>query len=114
MAKVDAVFRREFELKMFEMYPDIQERGAVSRPELLSVMQALKTEKYPLWLMKDKVGRGLYAIDGGMYRAKHDAVVIGNTALKEDPVQSYTVDYTNTQSLIPVKDSNFVPFGILS
>jgi MoxR-like ATPase len=112
MSRVDAVFRREFELKLFEMYPDVQTRGTVSRPELMSVMKTLKTEKYPLWLMKDKVGRGLYAIDGGTYRAA-DAQVIGNNALKENPVrqESFVVDYTDTKSLIPVKDSNFVPFG---
>jgi len=94
------------------MYPDVQTRGTVSRPELMSVMKTLKTEKYPLWLMKDKVGRGLYAIDGGTYRAA-DAQVIGNNALKENPVrqESFVVDYTDTKSLIPVKDSNFVPFG---
>ena len=108
MAKVDSVFRSEFETKLFEMYPDVQTSGTVSRPQLMDVMKKLKTEKYPLWLMKDKVGRGLYALDGG--RAKHDAV-IGNTALKEEPVQSYIVDYSNIKSLIPVKDSNFVPFG---
>lgn len=112
MSRVDAVFRREFELKLFEMYPDVQTRGTVSRPELMSVMKTLKTEKYPLWLMKDKVGRGLYAIDGGTYRAA-DVQVIGNNALKENPVrqESFVVDYTDTKSLIPVKDSNFVPFG---
>jgi MoxR-like ATPase len=107
MAKVDSVFRDVFESKLNEMFPDVQTRGTVSRPELLDVMSALKTEKYPLWLMKEKVGRGLYAIDG----RKPAPVVIGNTALKDEPVQSYIVDYTNTQSLIPVKDPNFVPFG---
>jgi MoxR-like ATPase len=58
--------------------------------------------------MKDKVGRGLYAIDGGVNRN-----VVGNTALKETPVkqESFLVDYTDTKALIPVKDPNFVPFG---
>jgi MoxR-like ATPase len=113
MAAVDVIFRREFEMKLFEMYPDVQTRGAVSRPELLDVMKALKTEKYPLWLMKDKVGRGLYAIPGGTFRAKHDEQVVGNTVMKAQEVkqESFVVDYTDTKALIPVKDSNFVPFG---
>ena len=113
MAKIDAVFRREFEIKLFEMYPDVQTRGVVSRPELLNVMKSLKTDKYPLWMMKDKVGRGLYAIDGGTYRAQHDAEVKGNNVLKVEPVkqESFVVDYTDTKALIPVKDPNFVPFG---
>ena len=108
MAKVDTQFRETFESKLFEMFPDTQSKGTVSRPELLDVMKALKTDKYPLWLMKDKIGRGLYAINGGA-----STPVIGNNALKGDTVQqeSFVVDYTDTKALIPTKDSNFVPFG---
>lgn len=105
MAKIDSDFRGAFESKLSEMYPDTTTSGVVSRPQLLDVMQAMKTEKYPLWLMKDKVGRGLYAIGGGK------PAVVGNTALKPEPVESFVVDYTNTKALIPVKDPNFVPFG---
>lgn len=108
MAKTDELFRRDFEIKLFEMYPDVHSKGTVTRPELMDVMKALKTEKYPLWLMKDKVGRGLYALPGG--RANHDATV-GNTALKPVKQESFMVDYTDTKSLIPTKDPNFVPFG---
>jgi MoxR-like ATPase len=106
MAKTDTQFRENFEAKMNEMYPDVASRGTVSRPELLGVMKALNTDKYPLWLMKTKVGRGLYAVDGG--------AVVGNTALKpkdEMKQESFVVDYTNTAALIPKKDDNFVPFG---
>jgi MoxR-like ATPase len=107
MAKTDNQFRDSFESKMKEMYPDTATKGTVSRPELLSVMKAMKTEKYPLWLMKNKVGRGLYAIDGGA------TPVIGNTALKAQPVkqESFKVDYSDISALIPKKDPNFVPFG---
>ena len=112
MAKTDTQFREVFETKLNEMFPDVATRGTVSRPELLDVMKALKTEKYPLWLMKDKVGRGLYAVAGGG-DGHTPAVVIGNNALKVAPVkqESFVVDYTNTESLIPKKDPNFVPFG---
>jgi len=106
MAKTDNQFRENFEAKMNEMYPDVASRGTVSRPELMGVMKALNTDKYPLWLMKTKVGRGLYAVDGG--------AVVGNTALKpkvEMKEESFVVDYTNTAALIPKKDDNFVPFG---
>ena len=106
MTKTDTQFREVFEAKMVEMYPDVSTRGTVSRPELMDVMKTLKTEKYPLWLMKNKVGRGLYSIDGG--------ATVGNTALKpkvEMKQDSFVVDYTNTESLIPKKDPNFVPFG---
>jgi MoxR-like ATPase len=103
MAKIDTDFREKFEAKLNQMYPDVASTGQVSRPQLMSVMAKLKTEKYPLWLMKNKVGRGLYAIDGS-------APVVGNTALKEEVVMQQ-VDYTNTESLVPKKDPNFVPFG---
>ena len=114
MAKIDVAFREQFESKLHEMYPDVLTEGIVSRTQLLEVMDTIKTEKYPLWLMKDKVGRGMYAISGG--RATHDLKVVGNTALKAEPVkqESFVVDYTDTKALIPVKDPNFVPFGNFS
>jgi hypothetical protein len=100
MAKTDSAFRETFEAKMHEMYPDVQTKGIVSRPQLMEVMDKLKTEKFPLWLMKTKAGRGLYAIDG-------NAAVAVQPEVKE----SFQVDLTNTDSLIPKKDANFVPFG---
>jgi hypothetical protein len=109
MAKIDETFRREFELKMYDMFPDVKTKGTVSRPQLLDVMSTLKTDKYPLWLMKDKIGRGLYAVSSAGV-----PTVVGNTALKpkiEIKQESFIVDYTNTAALIPKKDPNFVPFG---
>lgn len=99
MAKVDTQFRDTFESKMHQMFPDVASKGIVSRPQLLEVMAKLKTEKYPLWLMANKVGRGLYAV--------------GNVVVKEEEqeVVMQKVDYTNSESLIPKKDPNFVPFG---
>jgi MoxR-like ATPase len=85
------------------MFPDIQTKGTVENSQLLAVMKELGTKKSPRWLMVDKVGRGLYAIPGGK--------IVGNTALKEQPMESFTVDYSNVDSLIPKKDPNFVPFG---
>jgi MoxR-like ATPase len=106
MAKCDVAFRATFEEKLNEMFPDIKTKGTVSRPQLIECMAKLKTDKYPLWLMKNKLGRGLYAIDGGV------PAVEGNTVRKPVAVvESFTVDYTNTDSLIPKKDPNFVPFG---
>jgi MoxR-like ATPase len=107
MAKTDTQFREVFESKLSEMYPDTATKGSVSRPELMDVMKALKTEKFPLWLMKNKVGRGLYAIDGGA------TPIVGNNALKAQPVkqESFKVDYSDISALVPKKDPNFVPFG---
>lgn len=106
MAKRDETFVAEFESKMCEMHPDVKSSGRVSRPQLMEVMAALNTTKYPLWLMANKVGRGLYAIDGGA------TPLVGSLALKPEPVkESFVVDYTDTKALIPAVDKNFVPFG---
>lgn len=96
----DAVFVEQFESKLFELFPDVKTQGIVKNSELLETMRALGTKKSPRWLMVNRVGRGLYAIDGK-----------SNAVKKEEPVQSFTVDYTNTEALIPKKDPNFVPFG---
>ena len=109
MAKIDDAFKIEFENKLLELFPDVPATGVVENSQLLETMRALGTKTSPRWLMTDKVGRGLYALPGG--RAKHDVAVVGNTALKPKQQESFTVDYTDTASLIPAKDPNFVPFG---
>jgi MoxR-like ATPase len=106
MAKIDSAFQTEFETKLFELFPDVKTEGLVQNAQLLETMRALDTKTSPKWLMVNKVSRGLYAIDGGK------PMVVGNTALKPQPkIESFTVDYNNTSSLIPAKDPNFVPFG---
>lgn len=101
MNKVDAVFRAEFETKMHEMFPDIATTGTVQNYQLLKTMQTIGTKKSPRWLMTNRVGRGLYAISGN-----NPSVV-----LKDEVMESFAVDYTNLDSLIPKRDSNYVPFG---
>lgn len=100
MAKRDDAFVAQFESKLGEMFPDAVKSGKVSRPQLMEVMGELGTEKFPLWLMKNKVGRGLYAVEGG-----------AAVAVQPEVKESFQVDLTNTESLIPKKDPNFVPFG---
>jgi MoxR-like ATPase len=102
------VFRGLFEAKMYELFPDISTKKVVSRQQLLETMAHMNTEKYPVWLMKTKAGRGLYAVEGG---TPVDFPSAGNTALKPKKQESFMVDYTDAKALIPAKDSNFVPFG---
>ena len=94
-------FRAQFETKLFEMFPDVQTTGTVKNSELLETMRVLGTKTSPKWLMENRVGRGLYSIQGSK----------SNVVMKEEVMESFVVDYTNTESLIPKKDSNFVPFG---
>ena len=102
----DLAFVDAFEGKLFEMFPDAKTSSTVSRQQIVTVMKKLKTDKYPLWLMKTKVGRGLYAIPGGSITMP----VVGNTALQPQQ-ESVDVDYTNVDSLVPRLDGNYVPFG---
>ena len=105
MSKVTSEFKTEFETKLFEMFPDTQTSGRVENQQLLQVMDAIGTKTSPRWLMQTRISRGVYAFP-----------VAGATALQpvvDEPVnqESYAVDYTDTTSLIPAVDSNFVPFG---
>jgi hypothetical protein len=94
-------FRAQFETKLFELFPDVQTTGTIKNSELLDTMRALGTKTSPKWLMTNRVGRGLYSIQGSK----------SNVVMKEEVMESFVVDYKNTESLIPKKDSNFVPFG---
>jgi MoxR-like ATPase len=97
-----AEFREQFDAKLAEMFPDTFTEGIVSRRQIDEVREALGTKSYPVWHMENRVARGMYSIAGGKK---------SNVVMKEEVVESFQVDYTNTDSLIPKKDSNFVPFG---
>ena len=99
----DANFVAEFEGKLHELFPDVAVSGTVLNQQLLDTMRALDTKKQPRWLMQNRVSRGVYAMPG---RATNLAVVP-----KQEVVESFVVDYTNLDSLVPKKDANFVPFG---
>jgi MoxR-like ATPase len=98
----NSMFREQFDAKLQEMFPDTFTDGVVSRKQIDEVRATLGTKSYPVWHMENRVGRGLYAISGSRK---------SNVVMKEEPVQSFEVDYTNTESLVPKKDPNFVPFG---
>lgn len=84
------------ESKLFEMYPDVKTSGTVSRQQLVSVAEALNID-HPVYLMKAKVGRGLYAIP----------VPASETQLTEVK----NIVKLETSSLVPSVDPNYVPFG---
>jgi hypothetical protein len=49
---------------LVETYPDVGSTGIVNRAQIVGVMQKLGTTKYPMWIMENRVGRGLYAVPG--------------------------------------------------
>jgi MoxR-like ATPase len=103
----DNLYVAEFEKNLFAMFPDVQTTSTVSRKQIQTVMDKMKSTKYPTWLMQTKLGRGLYAIPGGSVTAP----IVGNTALAPQQPESVIVDYTNLESLVPKLDGNYVPFG---
>jgi len=103
----DNFYVAEFEKNLFAMFPDVQTTSTVSRKQIQTVMDKMKSTKYPTWLMQTKLGRGLYAIPGGSVTAP----IVGNTALAPQQPESVIVDYTNLDSLVPKLDGNYVPFG---
>jgi MoxR-like ATPase len=107
MSKNDTTFVQSFEAAMDKMFPDVKTTGVISRQQIREVMASLKTERYPSWLMKTTVGRGLYAVPG----ASVTAPIHGNTALAPTLSENVIVDYTNAESLVPRLDANYVPFG---
>ncbi len=94
-----------FESKLFEMFPDVKSSGTVSRQQIVSTMEQLGINKYPTWLMVNKVGRGLYAIAGGASNAvAKPAETFENDVRKLNYVTESTV-------AAPLVDPNYVAWG---
>jgi MoxR-like ATPase len=94
-----------FETKLFELFPDVQSSGTVSRQQIMSTMNALNTTKYPTWLMANKVGRGLYAIAGGNAVAK----VVPLETIENDVRKPVYV--TEAEVAAPLVDPAYVAWG---
>ena len=112
MAKITEAQKQEFEQKLFEMFPDVQTSNQVTRSQLLAVRETMGNPFHPLWLMQTQLGRGLYAIPGGSVTqpmARKPVTEYAETPAKK--MESVVVDFTDTESLIPRLDANYVAFG---
>lgn len=83
--------------KLYETFPEVRTSNQVTRSQVMAV-----TSYMPAWLNAAKLDRGLYALPGSTIRP---------TVQETAPAQGFVVDFTNTKSLIPSRDKNFVPFG---
>lgn len=90
----------DFLSALYREYPDAESSGQVTRSQIVHIMGVLKTEKYPTWLMQNRVSRGLYAVP-------NDNRVVPETS-KPAPQMTKIED---TASLIPKVDPNYVSFG---
>ena len=89
-------YQSQFETALFEQFPDVKESGVVSRKQVTDTMKSLNSTKWPSWIMKNQVSRGLYAVAGGRAAA---------------PVVEIPVPIDSTKPLVPTKDKNYVSFG---
>ncbi len=77
MAKISEKDKQFFQDKLFKEFPDIEASGNFSRQQVVHIREKYDLDYWPVWLMTDRVGRGLYAIPGG-----NQPKVVGNNALK--------------------------------
>jgi MoxR-like ATPase len=113
MAKITEGQKTVFEDKLFSKYPDVKTSGVVSRKQLLEIREEMGNQFHPLWLMATAVGRGLYAIPGGSMTSPLAEPANDSPTPKQSKhkAEAVSVDFTNTESLIPKIDANYVPFG---
>ena len=84
-------------------FPDVKTSKQVSRSQITHTMNVLGTTKYPTWLMHNRVGRGLYAVP---LPSEMDANSTSEVETKTQPMNT-----SDTASLIPKVDPNYVQFG---
>lgn len=88
-----------------EMFPEVLTTGTITRQQIVEVCTQNSISK-PRLLMANKVGRGLYQFPNG----SETPVALIQPKQKSNPVK----EVMETQSLVPLKDANFVPFGNFS
>lgn len=99
---------------LFELYPDCQSNGTVSRQQVIQTMEKLDTKKWPLWLMNkaNTVSRGLYAIPSAQSSTSQE---IPKVKAQPKVVEQVSVPTTfvnmDESALVPKVQQTYVPFG---
>lgn len=95
----------EFIEGLVKMFPEVGERGTVSRQDLVKYMEANNITKWPTWLTRpeNRAGRGMYIVNNVVRMPSVKPMV---------EVKQKSVDLPDTKPMIPSKDSDFVPFGV--
>ena len=87
------------------MFPDVETSGEVTRKQIAEVMEKLGTTKWPSWIMKNQVSRGVYTLKTAAKHAKVEHTVT------HAPKSSFIASEETVASLVPTKDKNYVAFG---
>ena len=104
--------KQQFIDALYEVYPDCQVHGTVTRKQIDDVMQKKGIIKYPSWLTYShaRVERGVFSIAAALGTAPR-----ANPAPVAKPtstvVHIHSHQSAHEDSLIPQLDPNYVPFG---
>lgn len=83
---------------LYQEFPDVKTSGHVTRAQISHAMEKLGTTKWPVSMMQNKVGRGLYVLPGSNVVQKEE----------DEPV---IVNMEDVSTLVPKVDPNYVQFG---
>lgn len=104
--------KQQFIDALYEVYPDCQVHGTVTRKQIDDVMQKKGIIKYPSWLTYShaRIERGVFSIAAALGTAPrvNPAAVVKPTSTV---VHIHSHQSANEDSLIPQLDPNYVPFG---
>lgn len=109
-------YEADFLKVLFQVHPELQGTGAVSRQQIITAMEAMNSTKWPWFIMKNKVGRGVYALPGVNVAAAGPANV--PVKIASAPVEAAVVEQIasvatlDESALVPRKSETYVPFGI--
>lgn len=105
----------EFFSKLVEIFPDAAQSGQYTRAMINSTSNALNNTKVYPWMTENKLTRAVYRLPGFDVVAVPANVVhepvMENVITKLRPIVQAVHAETSTVSMIPEKDSNYVPFG---
>ena len=98
-----------FEAKLIELFPDVSSEKRVTRKQIADTMSALNITKWPNWIMKNQVSRGVYSLTD--VSSNHSIAPVVQLPTTNSPKSSFTVDVEDMKPMIPARNKNYVAFG---
>lgn len=101
--------------KLVELFPDTQECGSITRKQIAITMETLNTTKWPTFILKNAVSRGVYAFPGASVQPTENTTPVKKSktpqvgSVAEDPIA--VSNAIEESALVPKSDSTFVSFG---
>ena len=98
----------ELQDKLFQTYPELAKNNEISKADLMDVVKSCGYDTMPWFMIAGQVSRGVYSVK--LPKVMPTLRVVENVKQVEVKVES-VVNYNDASTLIPAKDSNYVPFG---